>query len=321
MNLICGINPVLEALNARTRHFDRLLVVKGLRNRRVSEAIAQASKLGIPLRFEARETLDRLAGGVPHQGLIAVVSAKPALSLESVLEQARTPPLLLLLDGVEDPRNLGAILRTAEAAGAAGVLLPDRHSAGLSETVGRASAGALEHVHVARIGNVVQTLETLKARGFWIVGFDASATQRWDAVDLRGPVVLVLGGEGRGIRRLVREHCDHLAALPLFGHVGSLNVSVAAGIALYEAVRQRGSVPSHVRPIAQRATSARHIQGPAAGDGEEDPGLSAGALADTELPETHDPAWEPAPLVLLEEEDAAWAAGPTVLKPVMGRRI
>jgi 23S rRNA (guanosine2251-2'-O)-methyltransferase len=198
MNLICGINPVLEALRARTRHFDRLLVVKGLRNRRVTEAIAEASKLGIPLRFEARETLDRLAGGVPHQGLIAVVSAKPVLSLESVLEQARTPPLLLLLDGVEDPRNLGAILRTAEAAGADGVLLPDRHSAGLSETVARASAGALEHVHVARIGNVAQALETLKARGFWVVGFDASATHRWDAVDMRGPVVLVLGGEGVG---------------------------------------------------------------------------------------------------------------------------
>jgi 23S rRNA (guanosine2251-2'-O)-methyltransferase len=321
MNLICGINPVLEALNARTRHFDRLLVVKGLRNRRVSEAIGQASKLGIALRFEARETLDRLAGGVPHQGLIAVVSAKPVLSLDSVLEQSRTPPLLLLLDGVEDPRNLGAILRTAEAAGADGVLLPERHSAGLSETVGRASAGALEHVHVARIGNVVQTLETLKARGFWVVGFDASATQRWDAVDLRGPVVLVLGGEGRGIRRLVREHCDHLAALPLFGHVGSLNVSVAAGIALYEVVRQRGSVPSHVRPIAQRAVGARHIQGPASGDSEEDPGASARELGDSGSHDAHDPAWEPAPLVLLEEEDAAWAAGPTVLKPVMGRRV
>jgi 23S rRNA (guanosine2251-2'-O)-methyltransferase len=321
MNLICGINPVLEALNARTRHFDRLLVVKGLRNRRVSEAIAQASKLGIPLRFEARETLDRMAAGVPHQGLIAVVSAKPVLSLEKVLEQARTPALLLLLDGVEDPRNLGAILRTAEAAGADGVLLPDRHSAGLSETVGRASAGALEHVHVARIGNVTQTLQTLKARGFWVVGFDASATQRWDAVDMRGPVVLVLGGEGRGIRRLVREHCDHLAALPLFGHVGSLNVSVAAGVALYEAVRQRGSVPSHVRPISQRPAGARHIQGPAASDGEDDPGASAGQFAHAEPPEPHDPGWEPAPLVLLEDEEAAWAAGPTVLKPVSGRRI
>ncbi|MET0551403.1 MAG: 23S rRNA (guanosine(2251)-2'-O)-methyltransferase RlmB [Vicinamibacteria bacterium] len=313
MNLICGINPVLEALSARTRHFDRLLVVKGLRNRRVSEAITQASRLGISLRFEARETLDRLAGGVPHQGLIAVVSAKPAMSLESVVEHARTPALLVALDGVEDPRNLGAILRTAEAAGADGVLIPDRHSAGLSETVARSSAGALEHVKVARVGNLVQALETLKARGYWVVGFDASATQRWDAVDLKGPVVLVLGGEGRGIRRLVREHCDHLAALPLFGHVGSLNVSVAAGIALYEAVRQRGTVPSHVRPIAQRPASARHIQGPSAGDEEHDPGASRGAHGEGD---PVDPSWEPAPLVLLDDEDAAWAAGPTVLKAV-----
>ncbi len=147
MNLICGINPVLEALAAGTRHFDRLLVVKGLRSRRISDAIRRATHLGIPLRFEMRETLDRMAGGVPHQGLIAVVSEKPVLSLEEPPGDGRTTPaLLVVLDGVEDPRNLGAILRTAEAAGADGVLLPERHSAGLSETVARASAGALEHV-------------------------------------------------------------------------------------------------------------------------------------------------------------------------------
>jgi len=206
MNLICGINPVIEALNAGTRHFDRLLVVKGLRNRRLSDAIRRAARLGIPLRFEMRETLDRMAGAVPHQGLIAVVSAKPLLSLDELLEIARDPALLVALDGVEDPRNLGAILRSVEAAGADGTLVPERHSAGLSETVGRASAGALEHVQVARVGNLVQALETLKERGVWVVGFDAAGTERWDAVDLKRPVCLVLGGEGRGIRRLVREH-------------------------------------------------------------------------------------------------------------------
>jgi 23S rRNA (guanosine2251-2'-O)-methyltransferase len=233
MNLICGINPVLEALGAGTRHFDRLLVVKGLRNKRISDAISRAGHLGIPLRFEARETLDRMAAGVPHQGLIAVVSAKPVTTVDKVLEEARTPALVVVLDGVEDPRNLGAILRTVEASGADGVLLPDRHSAGLSETVSRASAGGLEHVKVASIGNVVQAIEGLKKRGFWIVGFDASGTERWDAIDYRRPIALVLGGEGRGIRRLVREHCDHLVSIPLFGHVGSLNVSVAAGCLLY----------------------------------------------------------------------------------------
>jgi 23S rRNA (guanosine2251-2'-O)-methyltransferase len=234
MQLICGINPVLEALSARERHFDRLLVVKGLRNRRVSEAIARASHLGIPLRFEPRETLDRMAGGVPHQGLIAVVSAKPLLTLDALLEQARSPALFVVLDGIEDPRNLGAILRTAEAAGTDGVLVPERRSAGLSETVARASAGALEYVKVAHVGNVAQALEKLKAHGVWVVGFDAAGSERWDAVDLHRPVALVLGGEGRGIRRLVRERCDISASIPLKGAMESLNVSNAAAIAFYE---------------------------------------------------------------------------------------
>ena len=241
MDLICGINPVLEALAAGERAFDRLVIAKGVRSRRIAEAIGHAGRLGIPLRFEDRQTLDRMAAGVLHQGVIAVVSAKAALGLDDLLALARDPALLVVLDGVEDPRNLGAILRTAEAAGADGVVIPERHSAGLSETVARASAGALEHVRVARVSNVAQAVEELKRRGIWVIGFDATAEERWDAVDYRRPVALVLGGEGRGIRRLVRERCDHLAALPLIGRVRSLNVSVAAGIALYEVVRQRGA--------------------------------------------------------------------------------
>jgi 23S rRNA (guanosine2251-2'-O)-methyltransferase len=319
MNLICGINPVLEALGAGTRHFDRLLVVKGLRNKRISDAISRAGHLGIPLRFEARETLDRMAAGVPHQGLIAVVSAKPVTTVEKVLEEARTPALVVVLDGVEDPRNLGAILRTAEAAGADGVLLPDRHSAGLSETVNRASAGGLEHVKVASIGNVVQAIEALKKRGLWIVGFDASGTERWDQVDYRRPIALVLGGEGRGIRRLVREHCDHLVSIPLFGHVGSLNVSVAAGVALYEAVRQRGAVPSHVRPIPVRAAAGPRIVGPGAEDGETDPGLVARYVADDDDEEEADES-RADPVGLGEDDDRPAWSGPTVLKPVSGPR-
>jgi 23S rRNA (guanosine2251-2'-O)-methyltransferase len=319
MNLICGINPVLEALGAGTRHFDRLLVVKGLRNKRISDAISRAGHLGIPLRFEARETLDRMAAGVPHQGLIAVVSAKPVTTVDKVLEEARTPALVVVLDGVEDPRNLGAILRTAEASGADGVLLPDRHSAGLTETVSRASAGGLEHVKVASIGNVVQAIEGLKKRGFWIVGFDASGTERWDQVDYRRPIALVLGGEGRGIRRLVREHCDHLVSIPLFGHVGSLNVSVAAGIALYEAVRQRGAVPSHVRPIPARAAAAPRIVGPGAEDAETDPGLVARYAAEGDDEEA-DESSRAEPVGLGEDDDRPAWSGPTVLKPVSGPR-
>lgn len=319
MNLICGINPVLEALNAGTRHFDRLLVVKGLRNQRVSEAMARASQMGVPLRFEARETLDRMAAGTPHQGVIAVVSPKPVMPVDELLTEAREPALVMILDGVEDPRNLGAILRSAEAAGADGVLLPDRHNAGLSDTVARASAGALEHVKIARIGNVAQAIETLKGRGFWIVGLDADGRERWDAVDYKRPVALVMGGEGKGIRRLVKERCDHIVSLPLFGHVSSLNVSVAAGIALYEVVRQRGVVPSHVKPIPPNR-SRTHVEatiGPGPDDSEHDPGHEpqahvgrhdAGHDDDVELPDED----QNVTFAAIHEE-AAWA-GPTIMK-------
>ncbi len=319
MNLICGINPVLEALSAGTRHFDRLLVVKGLRNQRVSDAIARATQMGVPLRFEARETLDRMAGGLPHQGVIAVVSPKPVMPVEDLLQGAHDPALVVVLDGVEDPRNLGAILRSAEAAGADGVLLPDRHNAGLSETVSRASAGALEHVKVARIGNVAQAIETLKARGFWVVGFDAEGRERWDAVDYKRSVAVVLGGEGKGIRRLVRERCDHVVSLPLFGQVTSLNVSVVAGIALYEVIRQRGVAPSHVRPIPPKRLHAIEANvGPGPDDNERDPGRHLHTPShDTEPPED---AEEPLVDTGEEEvtvtgihEEVAWA-GPTVVK-------
>ncbi|MGE0456088.1 MAG: 23S rRNA (guanosine(2251)-2'-O)-methyltransferase RlmB [Vicinamibacteria bacterium] len=319
MNLICGINPVLEALAAGQRHFERLLVVKGLRNSRISEAIARATKLGIPLRFEGRDTLDRMAGGVSHQGLIAVVSAKAALDLETLLSTARQPALVVVLDGVEDPRNLGAILRSAEAAGADGVVLPERHSAGLTETVARASAGALEHVKVARIGNLAQTVEQLKQRGLWVVGFDASGADRWDAVDYKRPLALVLGGEGRGIRRLVRERCDQVASIPLFGHVGSLNVSVAAGVALYEVIRQRGAVPSSVRPIPPRpaGVAPRQVVGPPAGDLEHDPGHVGPRAGATDEGDEGDDLQDAEPLVRLADEDVAW--GRSQVQVVEGR--
>jgi 23S rRNA (guanosine2251-2'-O)-methyltransferase len=309
MNLICGINPVLEALHAQTRHFDRLIVVKGVRNERISEAVARASRLGVPLRFESRETLDRLAGGVPHQGLIAVVSAKPTVDLETLLTRLREPGLLVALDGLEDPRNLGAIVRSCEAAGADGVILPERHSVGLTETVSRASAGALEHVTVARVGNLAQAVEALKERGLWVIGFDASGTGRWDAVDYKRPVALVLGGEGRGIRRLVRERCDEVVSIPLFGHVSSLNVSVAAGIALYEVVRQRGAIPSHVRPIPPGAAPPqRHIEGPAPGDRELDPGATPQAAGGDPTNENgeQDELAQPINVVRHFDEDVAW---------------
>ncbi len=322
MNFICGINPVLEALGAATRHFDRLLVVKGLRNKRISEAITRASKLGVPLRFEGRETLDRMSGGVPHQGIIALVSEKPLLELEELLGNLRDPALLVALDGVEDPRNLGAILRTCEAAGADGVLLPQRRTAGLSEVVNRASAGALEHVRVARIGNLSQALEALKARGVWVIGCDAAGRERWDQVDYKRPVALVMGGEGRGIRRLVRERCDHVVSLPMFGHVSSLNVSVAVGIALYEVVRQRGVVPSHVRPIPAAGASSvsPRVFGPRADDDERDPGdLRPPASDELDAASPDDDETTSHSVVQIHEEEAAWA-GPQVLKAKLRAR-
>ena len=305
MNLICGINPVLEALSSGSRHFDRLMVVKGLRNPRVSETIAKAGRLGVPLRFEPREALDRLADGVPHQGVIAIVSPKPVMRLDELLLEAHDPALLAVLDRVEDPRNLGAILRSADAAGADGVLVPERHSAGLSETVARTSAGALEHVRVARIGNVTQTLSELKERGIWTIGLDAHGGRRWDEIDFRRPIALVLGGERDGLRRLVRETCDELATLPMFGHVDSLNVAVAAGVAFYEVIRQRGSQPSRARPIPPRAQSVElSVVGPDPDDAERDPGARGGEP----MGGPEDEAEEPRNLVRIDaDEDVAWA--------------
>ena len=210
----------------------------------------RAGQLGIPCASRRARPSTAWRAACPHQGLIAVVSAKPRARPRDAAgrgARARAARGARRRGGPAQPGRHPAHAPRRRAPTACS--LPERHSAGLSETVSRASAGALEHVQVARIGNVAQALEALKARGVWVVGFDASGTERWDAVDYRGPVALVLGGEGRGIRRLVRERCDHLVSLPLFGHVGSLNVSVAAGIALYEVIRQRGAVPSHVRPI------------------------------------------------------------------------
>ncbi len=314
MDLICGINPVLEALRAGVRSFDRLLIAKGTRNRRVSEAISHASRLGIPLRFEGREALDRLAQGVNHQGVIAIVSAVPMLDVDALLAATRDPGLLVVLDGVEDPRNLGAILRTVEAGGADGVIVPERRSASLSEGASRSSAGAVDYVRVARAGNLVQALDAVKARGLWVIGFDASGTKRWDEVDYKGPVALVFGGEGRGMRRLVRERCDHLVSLPLFGHVTSLNVSVAVGIALYEAIRQRGAVPCHVKPIPPVGRAERSVVGPGPEDTENDPGaLSppyAALAAVAHEDELGDPASDTSVSLIDWDEDVAWMTPP-----------
>jgi 23S rRNA (guanosine2251-2'-O)-methyltransferase len=210
---------------------DRVLIAKGAGGPRIQEIVELCRQRNIPVRFEQRSALDRAASGEAHQGIVAYGASSRYANLEDVVEHAK---LLVLLDGVEDPHNLGAIVRTANAAGAAAVLIPERRAAGLTETVAKSAAGALEYVPVVRIGNVSRTLGDLKKRGFWIYGSDERGTEPYDQVDFATPTVLVLGGEGKGLHQLVRESCDLLVRIPMAGTIPSLNVSVAAGIILFE---------------------------------------------------------------------------------------
>lgn len=240
MDRLTGIHAVREALSAG-RPLDRVVIARGRKGERIEELVRLARANGVPVRFEAREQVERLAGGAEHQGVMAFAAARQAVALEDILRatEAQTSGLLVLLDGVEDPRNLGAIARTALSAGAAGVVIAERRSAGLTETAARAAAGALEHLPVARVPNLARALEDLKEAGWWLVGLDESAPKNYTEVNLAGRIGLVLGGEGEGLHELVRKRCDFLVSIPTSGPVRSLNVSVAAGIVLFEAVRQR----------------------------------------------------------------------------------
>ncbi len=237
---IFGLNAVREALG--TRSLEHVLVAEEAHSRRVQDIIEACRSAGVPLRFVPRRALDRAAGTSYHQNVVAICSAKVYDDLETLVG-SREMPLLVVLDGVEDPANLGAIVRTALGARADGVVIPERRAAGLSPAVARAAAGALEHLKVARVTNLVRALVELKSKQVWVYGFEPQAEKSYWALDYTGACALVLGGEGRGLHRLVREACDDLARIPLFGPVQSLNVSVAAGVVLYEAARQRGQKP------------------------------------------------------------------------------
>jgi 23S rRNA (guanosine2251-2'-O)-methyltransferase len=228
--VLAGVHPVREALRAG-RTLDRILIARGAGGPRLQEIIDAARERSVPVRFEPREALDRASNQAAHQGVVAFGAAQRYTNLEQVLAGAQ---LLVLLDGVEDPHNLGAIVRSAHAAGAAAVLIPERRAAGLTETVAKAAAGALEHLPVVRIGNVSQTLEELKRRGFWIYGLDERARELYSETDFARPTVFVLGSEGQGLHQLVKQHCDALVRIPMAGAIASLNVSVAAGIVLFE---------------------------------------------------------------------------------------
>jgi len=237
--IVYGINPVAEALRAGR--------IKALRvgdrgGTRVAELVRAAERAGVGVRRVSTTDLDRAARGGVHQGVIAELREADALDVSDLVASARGAPLIVVLDGIEDPHNVGAILRTVDAAGGDGVIRQSRHAAPLDGAAAKASAGAVSHVKIAEVVNIARALEELKDAGVWTVGLAGDAPKRYDEVDLKLPTALVLGHEGDGLRRLVRERCDWLVSIPLLGQVQSLNVSVAAGIALFEAVRQRKSL-------------------------------------------------------------------------------
>lgn len=228
--LLAGVHPVREALRAQ-RPLDKILIAKGVSGPRIHEIVELARASSVPVRFEGRETLDRAGKGASHQGVLAFGSAREYANLEPLVERAR---LLVILDGVEDPHNLGAIIRTAHAAGADAVVVPERRSAPLTETVDRAASGALEYLPVARVVNVTRTLDHLKERGFWIYGLDERGAELYNRTTFNTPTAIVLGGEGKGLHQNVQKHCDVVLRIPMAGAVASLNVSVAAGVVLFE---------------------------------------------------------------------------------------
>jgi 23S rRNA (guanosine2251-2'-O)-methyltransferase len=243
--LIYGLNPVLEAL--RSGRVARLRVGKRA-DRRVEQALVLARSSGVPVERVDDETLTRLARGGVHQDVVADLQESRDYAVEELVAAAApAAPLLAVLDGIEDPHNVGAILRTADAAGVHGIIRQERHSASLDGVVAKASAGALAHVRIATVVNIARAIEELKAAGIWTIGLAGEAVDRYDDVDLRLPTAIVLGAEGTGLRRLVRERCDRLVSIPMAGSVGSLNVSVAAGVMLFEANRQRGFVRQRTR--------------------------------------------------------------------------
>ena len=235
--LIYGINPVLEALRAGRVSELRVGERSGVRLR---ELLSLAGARGVRVRRVSADALDRDSRRGVHQGVVAdVEEVRDDYNLQDLVHGARGTPLIVVLDGIEDPHNMGAILRTVDAAGVDGVVIQSRRSAALTGAAAKASAGAVAHVRIAEVVNIARAIDELKDAGLWTIGLAAEAAMAYDSVDFTIPSAIVLGAEGSGLRRLVRERCDILAAIPIDGHVGSLNVSVAAGITLFEAVRQR----------------------------------------------------------------------------------
>ncbi|MFD0590885.1 23S rRNA (guanosine(2251)-2'-O)-methyltransferase RlmB [Paenibacillus sp. GCM10027627] len=241
--LIAGKHPVLEALRSG-REINKIWIADGAQKSLTQPITAEAKKQGIIVQFVDKRKLDGMAAGVAHQGVIAQAAAFEYVEVEELLDRAKSRgemPFILLLDEIEDPHNLGSILRTAECTGAHGVIIPKRRSAGLTATVLKTSAGAAEHVPVARVTNLAQTIDKLKEAGVWVAGTDVSAKQDVYKTKFDMPLAIVIGNESKGMGRLIKEKCDFLVKLPMLGQLNSLNASVAAGVLMYEVVRQRRS--------------------------------------------------------------------------------
>jgi 23S rRNA (guanosine2251-2'-O)-methyltransferase len=261
MEVLYGLHPVEEALKAGKRRFDHVLVARERQDPRLASLVAQCRENGVRVLEQPREQLTHTAKTPSHQGVVAFVRPQESLSIEDLFVPLAASParLILALDGVEDPQNLGALLRVADGAGVDGVLLTERRSAPLSPVAVKASAGAAEHLRIARVVNLVRALEDLKQHNLWIVGLDERGQTDYDQFDLTGDLVIVLGREGAGLHDLIRRTCDHLLRIPMAGGVGSLNVSAAGAVVLYEAARQRRaarSATSLVQKAASRSGSA-----------------------------------------------------------------
>jgi len=235
---------VYEALASRRSPIERIHIARESHSAKLKEILDLARDRGVPVRWEERPVLDRMAEGEVHQGIIAISAALEYADFDDLFKSDR--PLVIVLDGVEDPHNLGAVLRTADAAGADGVVIPERRAAGVTSIVAKSSAGASEHLPIARVTNIARTVEELKAKNLWIVGLDERGSQTYDTLDYNMDCAVVLGAEGKGIHDLVRRKCDFLVSIPMLGKVPSLNVSVAAGVMLYEIVRQRRKAGAQV---------------------------------------------------------------------------
>lgn len=240
-NYIIGRNAVKEALKSG-RVIDSVFVLAGEKAGLIKDIISKASEKKIPLKYVNKKSMDFMSRGESHQGIIAVAGAKESCSVDDILNYAKSknePPFVIIADGIEDPHNLGAIIRTAECVGAHGIIIPKRRSVGITFGVDKSSAGALEYVLVAKVGNISSVIDDLKEKGLWIYGADMDG-KKWSSENLTGPIALVIGSEGKGISKLVKSKCDFILSLPMMGKINSLNASVAAGVLMYEVRRQRG---------------------------------------------------------------------------------